>query len=65
MSPAVVGGWATRVGEHTDGDVAVPWLWPMVVVWQLLTLVPGGKVSDTWVVSVQRHASGWGSPARR
>ena len=63
--PAVVGGWATRVGEHAGGEVADPWLWPIVVIWQFSTLVPGGtKVLGHLGRQVERHASGWGPPAR-
>lgn len=52
-SPAVVGGCATWVAEHMDPVEAVPWVWPTVVIWQFCKLVPGGRESDTWVVSLR------------
>lgn len=46
-SPDVVGGSDTRVDEQVGAVVAVPWGWPMVVIMQLLTLVPGGRELET------------------
>lgn len=41
--PAVVGGWATSVCEHVGDEVADPWLWLTLVVWQFWTRYLAGS----------------------